>query len=416
MKNHYLPSCLFASCLTIFGAAQAYGAGYTLSTVVAFSSGSGPATPEASLIADGSGNLYDTTQNGGTYGYGTVFEVAAGTHAVTTLVSFSNSNGAQPRATLVADGSGNLYGTTFYGGASNDGTVFEVAAGSRTLSTLATFSGSNGVNPRGGLIVDGSGNLYGTTAVGGAHSYGTVFEVAGDTHTLTTLVSFSGSNGIQPLAGLLADGSGNLYGTTTDGGASGYGTVFEVAAISHAVSTLASFSHSDGAYPQGGLVADGSGNLYGTTAQGGANNDGTVFEVAFGSHTLSTLATFSGSNGSFPRANLVADDSGNLFGTTNVGGDLTLSGGQGVGTVFEVAAETRVLSTVATFHNSNGANLYAGLLADGNGNFYGTTAGGGAHGAGTVFELSPASVPEPASLSLLALGALTLLTRRRKSA
>jgi len=132
---------------------------------------------------------------------------------------------------MIADSSGNLYGTTSGGGANSDGTVFEVAAGTHTLSTLVTFNGTNGEEPYASLIADANGNLYGTTSGGGANSGGTVFEIAAGTHTLSTLTSFNGTNGQQPYASLIADASGNLYGTTNTGGANDDGTVFELSPV-----------------------------------------------------------------------------------------------------------------------------------------------------------------------------------------
>jgi uncharacterized repeat protein (TIGR03803 family) len=198
---------------------------------------------------------------------------------VATLASFDGTDGANPVAGLVLDGSGNLYGTTSLGGPHADGTVFEIAAGSGAITTLASFAGANGAFPEAGLVQDGSGNLYGTTASGGAHGDGTVFEVAKRSGAITRRASFNGANGAFPVAGLVMDGSGNLYGTTVFGGASGEGTVFEVAKRGGRITTLASFDGSDGANPYAGLVLDG-GNLYGTTQLGGAGDLGTVFELS----------------------------------------------------------------------------------------------------------------------------------------
>ena len=197
---------------------------------------------------------------------GSVFEIAKGSGTITTLASFTRwqQRRADPEGELLIDSSGNLYGTTFAGvGAHGDGTVFEVAKGSGTITTLASFNGSNGYSPTGGgLIVDSSGNLYGTTALGGANTNsssfpdgaGTVFELAKGSGTITTLASFNGSNGLHPLAGLIMDSSGNLYGTTNKGGAGygstndpdGQGTVFELAKGSGTITTLASFNGTNG--------------------------------------------------------------------------------------------------------------------------------------------------------------------------
>ena len=174
--------------------------------------------------------------------------------------------------------------------------MWEVAAGSGTIITLASSNGEYASS----LVEDSSGNLFGTTNLGGASGYGTVFEVAAGSGTITTLASFNGGNGAYP-NGVIEDSSGNLFGTTQGGGPSdapmngvfGYGTVFEVAAGSGTITTLANFNGSNGEYPYTDVVEDSSGNLFGTTFFGGANNDGTVFELP--THvTVTSLADGSG--------------------------------------------------------------------------------------------------------------------------
>ena len=198
-----------------------------------------------------------------------MFEVQAGSGTITTLASFNLSNGANPDARLVEDSSGNLFGTTYMGGANGDGTVFEVQAGSGTITTLASFNGTNGQWSEAGLVEDSSGNLFGTTQYSGANGEGTVFEVQAGSGTITTLASFNGTNGAGPEAGLVKDSGGNLFGTTVAGGANGDGTVFEVQAGSGTITTLASFNGTNGANPYAGLVEDSSGNFFGTTYEGG---------------------------------------------------------------------------------------------------------------------------------------------------
>lgn len=336
-------------------------AGPTLTTLDNFDNTNG-ANPYAGLIADTKGNLYGTTYNGGAgsagpYTGGTVFKITAGTNALTTLVNFNqstftNSAGTNPRGGLIADASGNLYGTTEWGGPSGDGTVFKIAAGSNTFSTLVDFDGSNGARPFAGLIADASGNLYGTTVTDPppANGYGTVFKIAAGTNTLTTLVQFNQSSGTNPQAPLLADASGNLYGTAANYGSIGGGTVFKFAAVTNTLTTLINFDLSSGQSPVAGLIADASGNLYGTTEYGGSGLNGTVFKITAGTNTLTTLANFNGSNGLDPQAGLIADAAGNLYGTTYNGGS------SGDGTVFEIAAGTNALSTLVNFNGSNGAN------------------------------------------------------------
>jgi uncharacterized repeat protein (TIGR03803 family) len=390
----------------------------TLIPLVSLNYGNG-AYPSATLIADGSGNLFGTTENGGAYKDGTVFEIPKTTsgYASTpvTLVSFNGSDGKNPVAGLIADGSGNLFGTTAAGGASGEGTVFEIAKTTTTATgyastpvTLVSFNYSDGAFPSAGLIADGSGNLFGTTLAGGAYGaasggYGTVFEIAkttsGYASTPTTLVSFNETNGANPYAALIADGSGNLFGTTAAGGASGDGTVFEITKTTTGYAstpvTLVSFTGTDGAYPYAALIADGSGNLFGTTEEGGAygayGGYGTAFEIAKTTSgyasTPVTLVSFNASDGAYPVASLIADGSGNLFGTTVEGGT------SNYGTVFEIAKTTSgyasTPATLVSFNGSNGADPYGSLIADGSGNLFGTTAYGGASGGnGTVFEIT----------------------------
>ncbi|HLN32693.1 MAG TPA: choice-of-anchor tandem repeat GloVer-containing protein [Gemmataceae bacterium] len=338
--------------------------------------GSNGSSPQCGLIMDSSGNLYGTTSAGGANTDGTVFEVAQGSGTITTLASFSGANGAGPTDPLITDSSGNFYGTTTGGGAFGDGTVFELAHGSGAITTLASFDGTNGSDPVAALIMDGSGNLYSTTSAGGAGGAGTVFELAHGSGTITTLASFNVTNGRQPRDPLVMDGSGNLYGTTQFGGANRRGTVFELAYGSSTITTLASFNGSAGSYPLSGLLMDSGGNLYGTTFIGGG-----VFELAHGSGTITLLASFNGSTGGDPYYTpLVMDSSGNLYGTT------LEAGPSNDGTVFELAHGSGTITTLLPFNGPNGSGPI-GLLMDSSGNLYGTTEYGGANGLGTVFEV-----------------------------
>ena len=321
----------------------------SLSVLHTFQGGSSDgASPFAGLLMDSSGNLYGTTENGGASGLGTVFELvsASGTYSQKVLHSFNRSDGANPSAGLIMDSSGNLYGTTFGGGTSNSGTVFELvnSSGAYTESVLHSFvnSGGDGSKPAAALIMDASGNLYGTTLSGGTNGTGTVFELVNSSgaYSEKILYSFanSGGDGAKPAAALIMDASGNLYGTTQNGGTNGFGTVFELVNSSGTYSekVLHSFTNSngDGASPFAGLIMDASGNLYGTTAGGGTGGTGTVFSLintsgTYGENLLLVFGTTCGGNGSSPEAGLIMDSSGNLYGTT-------LSGVKNVGTVFEL--------------------------------------------------------------------------------
>ena len=325
---------------------------------------------------------------------------AASAQTMTTLTSLTD--GQFPWGSLVVDANGNLFGTTELGGASGYGTVFEIANSggvyASTPTTLVSFDNTYGAFPLAGLIVDANGNLFGTAQSGGAYGYGTVFEIvktsSGYASTPTTLVNFDNTNGAVPEAGLIADANGNLFATTAVGGEYGGGTVFEIVKTSSGYAstptTLVSFNGSDGEVPQAGLIADANGNLFGTTDVGGAYGSGTVFEIAKTSNgyanTPTTLVNFDNTNGAVPEGGLIADANGNLFGTTAVGG------AYGDGTVFEIVKTSSgyasTPTTLVNFDNTNGAIPEAGLIADAKGALFGTTAVGGAYGVGTVFEIA----------------------------
>ena len=346
-----------------------------LNTLLDFSdSGDGGDFPIGSLIADANGDLYGTTAEGGAYGYGTAFEIANTSSGYastpTILVSFNAVDGEVPTGSLIADANGDLFGTTDGGGANGDGAVFEIANSSSGYAsaptTLASFNGSDGVDPTGSLIADAGGDLFGTTHGGGANGYGTVFEIAktasGYASTPTTLVSFDLSDdGAYPFGSLMVDANGDLFGTTTGGGANGDGTVFEIAKTSSGYAstptTLVSFNGSDGGDPGGALIADANGDLFGTTGEGGENGDGTVFEIAKTSSgyasTPTILVSFNGSDGADPTGGLIMDANGDLFGTTDGGG------ANGDGTVFEIANSSSgyasTPTTLVSFNGSDGA-------------------------------------------------------------
>jgi uncharacterized repeat protein (TIGR03803 family) len=380
--------------------------------------GSDGANPEASLIADPAGNLYGTTRFGGAtttegcrpLGCGTVFQLTP-SGSLNVLHSFTGSDGAYPYAGLLADAAGNLYGTTWDGGDNGRGTVFQLDP-SGALTVLHSFTGgSDGQRPVTGLLADAAGNLYGTAHSGGDGGFGTVFQLD-PSGSLTVLYSFTGdSDGQYPDSGLIADAAGNLYGTTRgELGAMGScplgcGTVFQLTP-SGTLNVLHSFTGNDGSHPVAGLLADAAGNLYGTTSAGGVGTSctfiggcGTVFQLT-PSGALNVLYNFTGgSDGGNPDAALIADAAGNLYGTTQNGGaSASCNRPYGCGTVFQLDT-SGTLTALHIFTGSDGAYPPAGLLADTAGNLYGTTYGGGTGtgcigggACGTVFELTaPAS-------------------------
>src|SRR5665213_1325480 len=393
--------------------------GYALSQIGVFGVNASGANPQSTLAVDSIGNLYGTASRGGASGDGTIFEIAKGSGTITTLASFDGSNGANPSAGVTLDAAGDLYGTTDGGGDSNDGTVFEIAKGSGTIKTIASFNGTNGAGPLAGVTLDASGNLYGTTVDGGDSNDGTVFEIAKGSGTITTLASFNLTNGANPSAGVALDASGNLYGTTNEG------TVLKIAKGSGTITTLIA----NGASILGGVTLDASGNLYGTTDIGGTSNDGTVFEIAKGLSTTRTLASFNGTNGKGPDVGVTLDAAGNLYGTTSGGtetvfeiakgsgtvttlasfygyglpsepeagvtldasgnlyGTTFMGGSSNAGTVFEIVKGSGTITTLASFNFANGAHPFCAVALDASGNLYGTTNAGGTSNAGTVFEI-----------------------------
>jgi uncharacterized repeat protein (TIGR03803 family) len=312
--------------------------------------------------------------------------IGSSAQTLTTLASFSGSNGANPQSTLIQGIDGSLYGTTSVGGAHNLGTVFKVTLGG-TLTSLHDFAGrpSDGANPYAGLVQASDGNFYGTTPGGGDHDAGTIFKIT-PTGTLTILHSFSTTDGANPRSALIQGMDGNLYGTTQNGGLGG-GTVFKTT-LSGTLSTVYKFctvsNCGDGFLSFGGLVQGSDGNFYGTTNQGGANHGGTIFKVTPGG-TLTTLYSFcsqmSCTDGSNPFGVLTQGIDGNFYGTTG-------EGGTGIGTVFKITP-SGTLTTLHTFSGPDGGGPEDAMVQATDGNFYGTTNLFGANSGGTVFKVTP---------------------------
>jgi uncharacterized repeat protein (TIGR03803 family) len=379
---------LLVAFLAQVSSAQAGGV-KVLHTFAGYQSGDG-SNPWAALVEDTAGNLYGTTFGGGVNNAGTVFKLAPD-NTETVLHSFCSncSDGYDPRGDLIIDGSGNLYGTTQYGGDANgQGTVFKLAQDG-TESILHAFTGApgDGQYPFGGLIADKAGNLYGTTSTGGADNTGTLFKLAPN-GTESVLYSFKElPDGSGPVGDLIMDKAGNLYGTTPSGGANNSGTLF-IWAPKGGYKVLHSFTGApgDGAQANPSLIIDRAGNLYGTTYAGGANSAGTIFKMT-PNFAVTLLHSFCSqancADGMFPTAGLVMDKAGILYGTTSGGG------ANREGTVFQLApdgAET-TLHSLCQDKCKDGALPLASLILDKRGNLYGTTLEGGKDGNGTAFRL-----------------------------
>jgi uncharacterized repeat protein (TIGR03803 family) len=288
------------------------------------------------------GNFYGTTYLGGSKELGTVFKITpSGT--LTTLHTFGGTDGSQPLAGLVQGSDGNFYGTTYMGGSQGDGEIFKITP-SGTLNTLHSFCSraacKDGRNPFAGLVQGTDGNLYGTTLEGGAKGFGTVFKIT-PSGTLTTLHSFCTQSGCPdgqfPQTGLVQATNGNLYGTTIAGGTYGDGTIFEITQSGKLTTLYNVCSQSgcpDGNYLYAGLIQATDGNLYGIMDVGGANSAGTIFKITL-SGTLTTLYNFCSQSGcpdgQYPAGGLVQATDGNLYGTTADGG------ANGYGTVFSLS-------------------------------------------------------------------------------
>jgi uncharacterized repeat protein (TIGR03803 family) len=334
------------------------------------------ATSLAGLVLGADGNFYGTTDAAGSSADGTVFKMTP-TGSITTLVSFNGTNGVQPRGSLIQGSDGSFYGTTYGGGTSSDGTVFKITP-SGSLTTLYSFNGTLGAEPYGALVQGTDGNFYGTTAIGGVGGDGTVFQLTPG-GTLTSLFSFNFSNGYAPQAGLVQGSDGSFYGTTGRGGVNDYGTVFKITS-SGSFTLLHSFTGTDGEIPEAALIQGSDGNFYGTNLSGGSGSNGTVFKIT-PSGTFTTLCSFITSTGENPYGGLIQGNDGNFYGTA-------YTNGNGWGTVYEVTP-AGALSVVGEFNSTNGSGPESTLIVGSDGSFYGTTTAGGSSGDGVVFKCSP---------------------------
>lgn len=362
-----------------------------------FAGGTDGLNPTSNLISDGAGNFYGTTLRGGFLecsgvGCGVVFELSrngGGGWNESVLYSFGGGkDGANPFiAPVIFDKSGNLYGTTEFSGKHGFGVVYQLRHSRKGWKAKGlhsfTFKNSFG-HPASGLVMDAQGNLYGTTSE--YQATGGVFELthSGTWHEQTIYNA-------PTSCGLTMDGSGNLYGTTNS-------TVFELSPNGNGgwtATVLYTFTGvPDGIGPWTAPVIDAVGNLYGTTYSGGATNNGTVYELTPTKNakggaqwTEQILYSFAGgTDGALPIGQPVLDAAGNIYGTTQKGGDLDY------GTVFElipVGGGGYQEKILWSFHGTDGAGSMAGLILDGTGTLYGTAPGGGSYGAGVVFAVTP---------------------------
>ena len=356
----------------------------TLASLSSFT-GTNGSNPHSTLVLGSDGNFYGTTYYGGSFGYGTVFQMTPG-GTLTVLHNFNNvtTDGAYPYGPLVQGSDGNLYGTTYVGGRLGGGSIFKITF-SGTFTLLYSFGGAgSGTLLYDGLVQGSDGNFYGTTYQGGTNSKGTVFQIT-PAGVLTTIYNFAGTDGSGPYATLIFGADGKLYGTTNQGGANNLGTVFSITTAG-ALTSLYSFAGTtDGKNPYPPVVQGTDGNFYGTTLQGGAYNNGTVYQITSGG-TLTTLHSFCSptdcSDGSLPYAGLMQASDGNFYGAGSSGGTY------GAGVVFKITS-SGTLTSLHSFTGTDGRLPYGGLVASPSGLLYGTTYSGGSAGKGTIYMLSP---------------------------
>jgi uncharacterized repeat protein (TIGR03803 family) len=335
------------------------------------------AKPSSDLVRDSTGNLYGTTVYGGAYRNGVVFMRDNRGHFGVLHDFTGGADGAAPNAVIV-DSAGNLYGTTNRGGDAqcNCGVIFKLdPAGNFTV--LHTFTGPDGANPVGRLIREASGDLYGTAPIS-SNSNGVVFRLD-STGAFTVLHDFDGKDGAYPYAGVVRDSAGNLYGAAYTGGAYDLGVIFKLDPA-RKFTVLHTFTgQADGANPETGVIRDPAGNLYGLTSC-------CVFKLDPAGN-LTVLHGFTGGpEGSYARGGLVRDFYGNLYGTAVQGGTRLRAGNPGPGMVYKIEP-TGVFTVLHTFHReAGGRHPWAGLIVS-SGTLYGTTTVGGTDGYGAIFKL-----------------------------
>jgi uncharacterized repeat protein (TIGR03803 family) len=393
----------------LVAATAAISAAQTFKTVHNFCSKKNPAgycldgqNPWSTLVQGANGDLYGTTFAGGANNgnYGTVFKITPAGKLITIYNLCSQpscADGMLPQGGLLLASDGSFYGVTNQGGAYGYGTVFKITAAGK-LTTLHSFNQTDGAYPQAALIQATNGNFYGTTYVGGTYSAGTAFEITPG-GTFASLYSFCDNvscfTGFNP-NGLIQAADGNFYGTNYGGGGSaninycspysGGGSAFQLTPSGTFTELVIEFCQPNGINPDSTLVQSANGNFYGTAASGGGgyNNDsGTFYEVT-PTGSLTSLYSFclqtGCPDGYFPLSLILGTD-GNFYGTTNYGG------ANNEGTLFEITS-TGQLTTLHSFTGTDGLNPFGALLLDTNGTFYGTTYKGGTNGAGTVFNIA----------------------------
>lgn len=376
--------------------------GVNLTVLVPFNLATNGGQAWSPLIQATDGSLYGTTATGGAGGGGTLFKLDTN-GVLTTLGNLVSTNGGEAQGKIVLGTNGTFYGMDTVGGSNSAGQIWSVTAGG-VFSDLWSFNTTNGFNVYGGLTLGNDGALYGVTSGGGTNAgqygggAGTIFKITLD-GTFTSLLSFSNTNGNQPVGGLTLGRDGNFYGTTYGGGTTyttnyaGDGTIFRMTPDG-VLTTLASFNGTNGSESLSPLVEGLDGVFYGTTGAGGAYGDGTVFKVTTNG-VLTSLFSFNYTDGNRPMAGLIQASDGYFYGATSSGGTNGSGFGSGAGTIFRISANG-AFATVFEFGDTNGFMPQANLLQGRDGLFYGlTTSGAGKLFYGVIYGLAVPGASAP---------------------
>jgi uncharacterized repeat protein (TIGR03803 family) len=347
--------------------------------------GTNGAYPQGSLIQASDGKLYGMTIEGGS-GYGVIFSFDFLSSTYTMLRDFaSNETGSNVSASLTQTSDGKLYGMTENGGSNGYGAIFSLDPASSTYINVKNFDNTDGGNPRGSLMQASDGKLYGMTQYGGIGN-GVIFSFEPSTSTYTKLKDFDYNNGANPWGSLIQASDGKLYGMTTYGrGNRSAGFIFSFDLSSSTYTNVKVFDYTNGGNPTGSLIQASDGKLYGMTPRGGSNRDGVIFSFDPSTSIYTTLKDFKDTDGSYPYGSLMRASDGKLYGMTAGGG----SSDRGV--IFSFDPSTSTYTKLKDFDGANGAYPEGSLMQASDGKFYGMTAEGGSSNVGVIFSFDPSS-------------------------
>jgi uncharacterized repeat protein (TIGR03803 family) len=346
-----------------------------------FAGSANGANPYGSLMITSGGKVFGLTSNGGANGLGTLFEYTPTTNTLTKKVDFTAANGAYPFCDLTEASNNRLYGVT-----PTNGSIFEYNPATNAFAKKIDLGANNAPFAYGTLVKGSNGKLYGMSSGGGISSEGLLFEYDASTNTFTKKIDFTLATGLLPYGGLLLASNGNFYGLMSQGGIADNGVLFEYNASTNTYTKKVDLSTSlFGSYPQGGLMRASNNKLYGMAKDGGANNEGVIFEIDPITNTFTKKYDFVETSGSFPQGDLAQALNGKLYGLTSEGG------ATGDGTIFEFDPISGVYTKKHDFDETNGSEPFGSLVLASNNKLYGATSSGGAEGYGVIFEYDPAT-------------------------